>query len=485
MPLTLSQLDEDTVNISSPSLRNALALSTADRRWIDLLTQIINETWDDAHPERPRTLGYMGSEEFIRLQFEEYLLALLSCMKYHEELNSFNAGGSGHRSKGELQALNIEGDPALEFNSEFLAQWQHTSNYALFKRLTSDALLFSIVEPRHPCAGGLNMEDIQRRLGQQVADLHLDDRVREGRETLNRHLSTGQKKVSAAFNSFWTDIETMREAQRKRNEEKFSQSQRSSMDTGSPPFPSSDSASVTSNPSASTSTSLFGARRAPSFDITQTQASAPAPAGTVSQRAGAYLSSWGSWASEKRKEWQEKKNSPTSSPNASTPSTPTLGSITETKESDRGRRVSAQLQQRHSEDLPPAATGGTTLPRSLSRRKRWSNIILRRESGEFISPHGSSNDSSENDVPFPRSPLSREAPILGSDDAEANKPGEPATAPSRPGTAAADDKHEEEKPQPADRADSRPRSAENDNPSSPAAAAATSPGELLSGPQKQ
>ncbi|RMJ26366.1 avl9 protein [Aspergillus sp. HF37] len=489
----LINLDEDTVNISSPSLRSALALSTADRRWIDLLTQIINETWDDAHPERPRTLGYMGSEEFIRLQFEEYLLALLSCMKYHEELNSFNAGDSGRRSKGELQALNIEGDPALEFNSEFLAQWQHTSNYALFKRLTSDALLFSIVEPRHPCAGGLNMEDIQRRLGQQVADLHLDDRVREGRDALNRHFATGQKKVSAAFNSFWTDMETMREAQRKRNEEKSTQSQRSSMDTGSPPFPSSDTASVTSNPSASTSTSWLGARRAPSFDITQTQASAEAPAGTVSQRAGAYLSSWGSWASDKRKEWQEKKNSPTSSPNASTPSTPTLGSITETKESERGRQVSAQQQQRHSEELPPAAAAGTTLPRSQSRRKRWSNIILRRESGEFISPHphgrrndgSSSNDSSENDAPFPRSPLSREAPILGSDDAEANKPGEPATAPSRPDSDAADDKHEEGKPQPADRADGGPRSAENDTPSSPAAAAATSPGELLSGPQKQ
>jgi hypothetical protein len=28
-------------------------------------------------------LGYTGSEEFIRLQFEEYLLALLAAVKYH------------------------------------------------------------------------------------------------------------------------------------------------------------------------------------------------------------------------------------------------------------------------------------------------------------------------------------------------------------------------------------------------------------------
>ncbi len=31
-------------------------------------------------------MGYMGSEDFIRLQFEEYLLALISSVKYHNHL---------------------------------------------------------------------------------------------------------------------------------------------------------------------------------------------------------------------------------------------------------------------------------------------------------------------------------------------------------------------------------------------------------------
>lgn len=371
----------------------------------------------------------MGSEEFIRLQFEEYLLALLSCMKYHEELDSVNTGDPTRRGKGEIQSLNIEGDPALEFNPEFLAQWQNTSNYALFKRLTSDALLFSIVEPRHPCAGGLGFDDIQRRLSQQVADLHLDERVREGRETLNKHLATGQKKVSAAFNSFWADIESMREAQRKRNEERASQSQRSSFDRGSvssPPVTTSDSASTTS---AGGSSSWVTGRRAPSLDIAQAQAST----GTMGQRAGAYFSSWSSWASEKRKEWQEKRNSPTSSPNVSSPSTPTLSSVAEAKESDRGRRRSLQF---HSED-------SEGLSRSLSRRKRLSNIILRRESGDFSSysrKQGSSNESSEIDTPFPKSPLSREAPIFGDGDTGSTK--EPANAPVKSDTEVIGGKHE-------------------------------------------
>jgi hypothetical protein len=385
----------------------------ADRRWIDLLTQIVNDTWDEAHPSRPKTLGFMGSEEFIRLQFEEYLLALLSCMKYHEELNSYTSGDSPHRGRAQLQTFNIEGDPALDFNAEFLTQWQKTSNYALFSKLTSDALLFSITEPKHPSAGGLTMEDVQRRLSQQVAELHLDERVREGREALNRHLSTGQKKVSAAFNSFWSDIESMREAQRKRNEEKVSQSQRTSLDKDGPGSPPPQQA-PTDSPSE-TSGSWFGARQRPSIDVTQAQASVSA----ASQKAGAYFSSWGSWASDKRREWQEKRSSsPAPTPNpgmATSPSTPVLPTVSETVfDSDRGRRRS---MHRHSED-------GEGLSRSLSRRKRWSNIILRRESGEF-----KREESDTSDTPFPKSPLSQGFPAYGT---EAEKKKHDLTAQDKP-----------------------------------------------------
>ncbi|KAJ5301381.1 Late secretory pathway protein AVL9 [Penicillium antarcticum] len=412
----LINLDEDSIVINSPSLRTALALSAADRRWIDLLTQIVNDTWDEEHPSRPKTLGFMGSEEFIRLQFEEYLLALLSSMKYHEELSSSTAGEST-RSRTQLQNYNIEGDPATDFNMEFLTQWQTTSNYALFSRLTSDALLFSITEPRHPSAGGLTMEDVQRRVSQQVADLHLDERVREGREALNRHFSTGQKKVTAAFNSFWSDIESMREAQRKRNEEKAiqAQAQTQTQSQGSP-----------TSPTASISTSTLDSEPRPraSVDMTQAQASVSA----AGQKAGAYFSSWGSWASEKRREWQDKRSASPSpslnatatsnaaananaatSPSVTSPSASTLSVVTEIAESDRdrGRRRSAQHKSEGSIDS--TTDGGLT--RSVSRRKRWSNILLRRESGEFKRDDSSASESA--DMPFPKSPLSQGFPAYG------------------------------------------------------------------------
>ncbi|KAL2813697.1 transport protein Avl9-domain-containing protein [Aspergillus granulosus] len=398
----LINLDEDTININSPPLRNALALSVADRRWIDAITQIVNDTWDEAHPQQPKTHGYMGSEEFIRLQFEEYLLALLSSMKYHEELNSYLTGEPGRRSRAQLDAYNIEGDPALEFNQDFLELWRTTSNYALFQRLTSDALLFSIAEPRHPSAGGLTIDDVQRRISQQVADLHLDERVREGREALNRHISTGQKKVTAAFNSFWADIEAMREAQRKRNEEKLNQSPRPSLDrTASLPISASESSPTTA--AGGSSSSWFPNRKGavPAVDMTQAQASVSA----VSQKAGAYFSSWGSWATEKRKEWQEKKPTTTPSPPisaaATSPSTPTVTSTVEANDnSDRGRRRS--MQSNRSED-------SSTLSRSGSRRKRWSSIFLKRDSLDLSSINRESDD---HESTYPKSPLSREAPVV-------------------------------------------------------------------------
>ena len=210
----LVDLDENAVHISSPTLRQALALSVADRRWIDFLTQQVNDTWDETDPSRPKTHGYAGSEEFIRLQFEEYLLALLSSEKYHQYLT---VNPTSHADPRTLLA-DVEGDPSLEFATPFLEAWRQTENYRLWAR-TTDSHLFDIVEPRHPCAGGLTIDDVQRRLAAQVAELHLDERFSQTKEVVNKRLADGRTQVTGAFNKVWADIEVMREAQRRRSDE--------------------------------------------------------------------------------------------------------------------------------------------------------------------------------------------------------------------------------------------------------------------------
>lgn len=49
--------------------------------------------------------------------------------------------------------------------------------------------------------------------------MHLDERLEKSREAIGKQLAVGQKKVSSAFNNLWAEMEAMREAQRKRQEE--------------------------------------------------------------------------------------------------------------------------------------------------------------------------------------------------------------------------------------------------------------------------
>lgn len=278
----LINLDESSINITSSSLRTALILSAADRRWIDFLTQVVTTTWDPMNPSRPNTLAYMGSEEFIRLQFEEYLLALLASVKYHLYLTSDPTAPSL------AQSHHSDPDPIIDFNPDWLTSWQTTSSYALFHS-TTDPHLFDIVEPRHPTAGNLSIEDIQRRIAQQIQTLHLDDKLATTKENLNKHLQTGREKVGTAVGRVWSDIEAFREAQQRRRAEQPAD--------GSGAITPSRSSSVASTPARTPSQNRFPAARAP--DLTTAQASVAA----AGQRAGAYMSSWGTWAAEKRKGW--------------------------------------------------------------------------------------------------------------------------------------------------------------------------------------
>ncbi|KXH37774.1 transporter Avl9 [Colletotrichum simmondsii] len=264
----LINLDEHTVNVTSSSLKNALALSAADRRWIDYITQVVNDTWDEANPQRPNTMGYVGSEEFIRLQFEEYILSLVSSVKYRNHLHA-------HPNNPRALLPHIEGDPSLDYGNEFIEYWSRTENHRIWNGNT-DSHLFDVVEPRHPCAGGLTIDDVQRRIAQQVQDMHLDERLAVGKEVLGRNFAVGKEKASNMFNKFYSDLEALREAQRKRAEE-----QRLAQEA------------------AAAEAEKAGAPTA-SAAATEGAAAAKAP-GSSGNKASSYVSSWVTWAGEKRK----------------------------------------------------------------------------------------------------------------------------------------------------------------------------------------
>ncbi|KAK8119029.1 LAlv9 family protein- variant [Apiospora kogelbergensis] len=361
----LINLDDDTINITSTSLRAALVLTASDRRWIDVITQEVNDTWDEKNPGRPNHMGYRGSEEYIRLQFEEYLLSLIASVKYRNYL-------AKHGNDSKVVLPHVEGDPSIDFGTDWVEYWTKTENYRMWNAHT-DSLLFDIVEPKHPCAGGLTMEDVQRRLQQQVQDLHLDERFAAGREVLGRNAAAARDKASTMFNRFYADMETVREAQRKRAE---------------------DTKSISGDSTKSATTPVS------TVDTGKAQASV----GTAGAKAGAYLGSWASWAAEKRKQgWGRSGStasnsgsggwgfgarksktdgygSPLNSPGPTTPSFPPLdkgwvGVRASTDTNNRGEYQRPGTQHSFSDSLLDAAGSESTASSPVSPRKSERSLL--------------------------------------------------------------------------------------------------------------
>ena len=82
--------------------------------------------------------------------------------------------------------------------------------------------LFDIIEPRHPCAGTLtlSLEDVQLRVSQKMAELKLDERVKESREALSRTWVSSSSKVRGAMGSAWAGLDQYRNQRKASVEEK-------------------------------------------------------------------------------------------------------------------------------------------------------------------------------------------------------------------------------------------------------------------------
>ena len=221
----------------------------------------MNDTWDESNPSRPKTMRYQGSEEFIRLQFEEYLVALISSAKCHNYLTQ-------HAANPKVMLPQVDGDPAVDFSLDWIEAWSRSENYRIWNKNT-DSHLFDFVDPKHPFPGGLTIEDVQRRLAEQVKEFHLDERFAVGKEVLGRNFQAGREKASTVFNKLYADMEALRESQRRKHEDQKREAEKNGQH--SPGF-----AAQNGN----------GAR--------QTVQS-------VGSKAGAYIGSWGTWMGEKRK----------------------------------------------------------------------------------------------------------------------------------------------------------------------------------------
>lgn len=137
------KFDQGIVEFKDNNLKKALALSTNDKKWMDYITQSVVETWDPKDPWKPKGLGFHGSEDFVRQQFEDYIMGFMSSVKYDEFLSRFS-----NQPPKMMMLREVDGNPVKLFSQTWVQEWKKTNNYRIFSKLTDDEI-FDIVEPKH------------------------------------------------------------------------------------------------------------------------------------------------------------------------------------------------------------------------------------------------------------------------------------------------------------------------------------------------
>lgn len=135
-------IDQSSVKISNADLKPALALSSADKAFIQPIASAVVKSWDGDNKWQPRSLGFLGSDDYLRQQFEDYLLGLLASVKYETYLQRLGP------EPPQIFTRDFAPNPLKAFNMAWATLWKQTNNYRIFNKFTDDEL-FDIVEPAH------------------------------------------------------------------------------------------------------------------------------------------------------------------------------------------------------------------------------------------------------------------------------------------------------------------------------------------------
>lgn len=261
-------MDENTVHVHNSSVNSKVGLSGADRRWMDELCQSVQATWDGNDPWRPSDNGYYGSEDYIRVQFEEYIMHLLASVKYDVYLKRA-------ADKPQLMAIrDVRGNPIKEYNMAWVDEWKLSNSYRIFNKFT-DPDIFDVVEPRHvanPSAVTTITRQIDERLAQPARD--------------------GIKSGVSRMFVLWSGSKDEQPAEKSTIEKT----------NGNGESPLSPATSTRSSSTAKSGGSLPWSKTANDHDDASVASNASAKSGDTPSSAMArtgYFSGWGKWASER------------------------------------------------------------------------------------------------------------------------------------------------------------------------------------------
>lgn len=111
-------------------------LSSLDKRFMNHLINTVQS-------ESKNTDKYVGSDDYIRYQFEDYLNSLVSTMRYSQYVDRFNLHPPGFNGETDKNIGNIG-----HFNSKFIEAWKSSQNFKIWNSMADD-FIFNFIEPKH------------------------------------------------------------------------------------------------------------------------------------------------------------------------------------------------------------------------------------------------------------------------------------------------------------------------------------------------
>lgn len=141
----------DTNEVTYPktlSIPDYLSLTHQDKKFINHLISTI-------HPD---SKDYIGNDDYIRYQFEDYINSLISTMRYHQYAKRFNQPPPGFSADDPNEGL-ID-----DFNKYYLRAWEKTENFHIWHAM-ADEFIFNFIDPIHightlKLSGSLNKKNI-------------------------------------------------------------------------------------------------------------------------------------------------------------------------------------------------------------------------------------------------------------------------------------------------------------------------------------
>ncbi|EGV60203.1 hypothetical protein PSN45_002048 [Yamadazyma tenuis] len=144
----------DTYELTFPNgMDSDLVLSSFDKSFIN---NVINNCSNDKVVVENE--NFVGSDDYIRYQFEDYILSFVSTVRFNQYLDKFNQYPPGFTNSPNADA-NEDNNPyngdLSAFNLAFVDEWKKSHNFEIWD-LTCDEFVFNFVTPRHVSVDSTN-----------------------------------------------------------------------------------------------------------------------------------------------------------------------------------------------------------------------------------------------------------------------------------------------------------------------------------------